>query len=117
MMAHAPAIYAAYFSGLTGASLGLFFIGDGVVAGADVGGIAYDGNYSVNASGDLVGTLAFVVPAGSPLITGFTAEPNSPVKIEMPLSLPACFYDGRVVRISTPTGPVNARFERIRDIR
>jgi hypothetical protein len=111
----ARALYAAYLSGAAGKSLALFYIGDGVIAGVDVGGVVYDGHATYETDGSLQGAVSFTAPAGTPLITGISG-PTSPTVVSIPLSLPEGFADGRVTRIETPMGPLNARFEKIRDL-
>lgn len=111
----ARALYAAYLSGASGNSLALFYIGDGVIAGVDVGGITYDGHVTYEADGALQGSVSFTAPAGTPLITGISG-PTIPASVSIPISLPAGFADGRITRIETPLGPLNARFEKIRDL-
>ncbi len=109
------AIYAAYFTSFAGQSMGLFYIGDGVLAGIDVGTMKYDGTYKAAADGSLEGVVEYVIPAGVSLITG--APPAAaPTKMALKLVLPAGFDDGRVVTIETPAGPVNARFEKIKEL-
>jgi hypothetical protein len=108
-------IYAAYFTGATGQSMGMFFIGDGVLVGADVRGLKFDGTLS-ESSGSLEGVVKFTVPAGAHLITGLNAA-DAPQEISTNIKLPPNFDDGEtVVRIDTPGGPINARFERLREI-
>jgi hypothetical protein len=109
------AIYVAYLTGVAGQSIGLFYIGDGVLAGVDVGTMQYDGVYTVTDDGSLEGVLEYVVPAGVSLITGAPAG-VAPARISLKLKLPASFADGRVVTVETPLGPVNAKFEKIKDI-
>jgi hypothetical protein len=111
----AKALYAAYLAGISGQSIALFYIGDGVIAGIDVGLMQYDGNYSLTSDGGLDGTLEYVLPAGVGLITG--APPTAvSTRVPMKLKLPANFADGQTLTIDTPTGPVNARFERIKEL-
>lgn len=109
------AIYAAYFTSFAGQSLGLFYIGDGLLVGVDVGTMQYDGNYKIMPDGSLEGMVEYVVPPGVSLITG--APPSAtPTRLQLKLTLPAGFDDGRVVTIQTPAGPVNAKFEKIREL-
>lgn len=111
----AKALYAAYLTGIAGQSLGLFYIGDGVIAGIDVGSMQYDGNYAANADGSLEGTLDYVIPSNTPLITGAPSG-AAPTRIRLNLKLPANFDNGQIVTVETPLGPVNARFEKVKDI-
>ena len=111
----ARAIYAAYFTSFAGQSIGLFYIGDGVLAGIDVGTMKYDGTYKVLADGSMEGVVEYEVPAGVSLITG--APPSaSATKFDLKLVLPAGFDDGRTITIQTPAGPVNARFEKVKEL-
>jgi hypothetical protein len=41
----AKALYVAYFTGVAGQSIGLFYIGDGMLVGVDVATMQYDGSY------------------------------------------------------------------------
>lgn len=108
-------LFVAYFTGATGNSLGLFLMKDGVIAGADVGGMKYDGQLSKTADGGWEGTVEIQVPAGGRLINGLTA--SSDEKLLVSLNLPNQFHRGdSIVRIETPGGPINARFELIREM-
>lgn len=109
------AIYAAYFTSFAGQSMGLFYIGDGVVAGIDISTMKYDGTYKAAADGSLEGAVEYIIPPGVSLITG--APPaTAPTKMTLKLVLPAGFDDGRVVTIETPAGPINARFEKVKEL-
>jgi hypothetical protein len=110
------AIYVAYLTGIAGNSLGLFFIGDGAIAGVDVGGMKYDGNYSIDpSSGNLEGEIRFSVPASVPLITGVSGGPES-LEMISPITLPGNFAEGEVVAIRTIVGNINARFEKLKEL-
>ncbi|TYO65763.1 hypothetical protein FXV83_15215 [Bradyrhizobium hipponense] len=111
----AKALYVAYFTGVAGQSIGLFYIGDGMLVGVDVATMQYDGSYQANRDGSLEGVVEYVLPAGAPLITGAPAG-VAPTRVSVELKLPADFADGRVITIETPLGPVNAKFEKVKDI-
>jgi hypothetical protein len=111
----AKALYVAYFTGVAGQSIGLFYIGDGVIAGIDVGGMQYDGRYSIGADGSLDGTVNYVLPTGIASITGAPAG-AMPMQVATKLTLPPDFAGGRTITIETPTGPVNARFEKMKEL-
>jgi hypothetical protein len=111
----AKALYVAYLTGVAGQSLGLFYIGDGVLAGIDVGTMQYDGAYTTKPDGSLEGAVEYVLPAGVSMITGAPAA-VAPTRVSTKLTLPAGFDDGRVITIETPLGPVNAKFEKLKDI-
>ncbi|MCH4561280.1 hypothetical protein ACVILI_001883 [Mesorhizobium sp. USDA 4775] len=106
--------YTAYFSGVSGTSIGMFVFKDGVVVGADAGGGRYDGEYTMTADGSHVeAKLRFTLPVGNLSITGIAAEAE-PLSIEVPLQLPIEFNRNDVHRIETPLGPINAKFDKIR---
>ena len=111
----AKALYAGYFTGVAGQSIGLFYIGDGLLIGVDVATMQYDGAYTTKPDGSLEGAVQYVLPAGVSLITGAPAG-VAPTRITTNLTLPADFADGRVITIETPLGPVNAKFEKLKDI-
>jgi hypothetical protein len=111
----AKALYVAYLTGVAGQSIGLFYIGDGILAGVDVGTMQYDGTYTTNSDGSMEGAITYVIPANTALITGAPAG-AAPTRITVKLNFPAHFDDGRVLKIDTPMGPVNAKFEKVKDI-
>ncbi|MFC5066586.1 hypothetical protein [Flaviflagellibacter deserti] len=107
--------YSAFFTGLAGNSVGMFVFKSGVILGTDIGGMHYDGSYQVDeAAGNITGRIVYVIPAGTSLITG-VSNTNQPLRVEFPLELPLHFADGRVVTIQTPSGTINARFQKLRD--
>ena len=111
----AKALYVAYLTGVAGQSIGLFYIGGGILAGVDVATMQYDGAYETKPDGSIEGIVEYVLPAGVSLITGAPAG-VAPTRVAVKLTLPADFADGRVITIETPLGPVNAKFEKIKDI-
>jgi hypothetical protein len=111
----AKQLYVAYFTGAAGSSLAMFLIGDGVIAGADAGGMKYDGIMEYSQDGSIEGVVQFIAPAGTRLITGMLA--NTDQTLNAQVRLPLEFDDGRkITQIDTPAGPINARFERLREI-
>ncbi len=111
----AKALYVAYFTGVAGQSIGLFYIGDGLLIGIDVATMQYEGAYTTKPDGSIEGAVEYVLPAGASLITGAPAG-VAPTRITTALNFPADFADGRVITIETPLGPVNAKFEKLKDI-
>ena len=75
----------------------------------------YNGSYKTKRDGTLEGVVEYVLPAGASLITGAPAG-VAPTRVSTKLTLPADFADGRVITIDTPLGPVNAKFEKLKDI-
>ena len=106
-------IYSVYLTGSSGVSLGLFYFKEGIIAGADIAGMLYDGTFEITPDGYVVGNVKYVVPLGHSMITGFTAS-NEPIELTSPLKLPIDFTGDHVHRIETPSGPVNAKFKKVR---
>ena len=109
-------IYAAYVTGKAGNSIILFVIINGTNTGVDVGGMKYDG--SIKEKDDKTGytcSLVYVVPAGVGLITG-GAPLTSSTPVPLTFDLPLRFMEPIITRIETPLGPVNARFEKLKDL-
>lgn len=110
------ALYRVYFTASMGNSIGIFFLGNGIIEGVDVGGLGYQGKYEqAQKDAPLIGVVNFVVPPNTSLITGFTTGSTSN-SMPIHISLPSNFANGEVIRIETPTGPINARFELVRDL-
>jgi hypothetical protein len=83
--------------------------------GADVSGGLYDGKYVPNADKRHVdATLKLTMPAGVALVTGAPASQQTSTQ-EFPLSLPADL-DEKTIQVQTPTGPVNFKFKKIREL-
>lgn len=107
--------YVGYFTGATGSSIGMFIFADGKVVGADAGGGKYDGSYElIKNETEMEGTIKFVLPVGNHSITGVLAE-IEPIHIEVPIRLPTKINIQDIHKIETPMGPINAKFEKIRD--
>src|SRR5947209_4580076 len=103
------ALYIVYMTASTGSSIGLFYIGDGVIVGVDMIGVKYEGRYSHDPqTDDLHGSIDFVMPPLTHLITGQAAG-LKPQQMTYPITLPANFADKDFVRIDTPSGPLNAK--------
>jgi hypothetical protein len=107
-------IYAAYFTGAVGSSIGIFLFKEGIIAGADAGGGKYDGYFNQTEDDQHIeGIVQFMLPIGNQPITGAIAEAE-PISIEVSLKLPTEINRNDVHRIETPLGPINAKFEKIR---
>jgi len=94
----------------------MLVISKGTLVGADITGMKYDGTIARKSDDSgFVCSVVYIIPPGIPLITG-APPPAQPQRIPLQFELPMNFADKRVVLIETPLGPVNARFEKIRDI-
>jgi hypothetical protein len=109
-----PALYIAYFTGSGGSSVALYYIGDGKILGVDVGAMKYDGTYRIEADGSLEVTISYLIPKSALLVTGQSNSQEQ--RISSQYKLPAEFWNGQIVRIETPLGALNARFEKLKDI-
>ena len=106
--------YLVYATGRAGHSTLVVVMHNGVLVGADVGGLKYNGTIKEDGAGYAC-SVVYVVPPGAVLITGAPA-PTAPLRVPVSFNLPKSFADGRVIGIETPMGPINAKFEKIRDL-
>jgi hypothetical protein len=113
MDAKIEGIYAAYMTARAGTTILLFVIKDSKLTGVDMGGMKYDGELSATKTGFHC-SVVYVIPPGVPLITG-SPPATSPQRIPLEFDLPTNFASGQTIKIDTPLGPLNARFEKLRD--
>jgi hypothetical protein len=109
------ALYAMYYTGISGSGLGIAAFVNGVVSGADATGGIYDGTYSVDEGGAVSGKIRMSIPAGVNLVTGGGNSPN-PYSIEFPFQLSPNLGDGEPVMVHLPLGPVNISFRKLRSL-
>jgi hypothetical protein len=108
--------YSAYLSAKMGASMALLVFDRGNVAGVDAFGTSYDGTYSQSDWGGSVdANIRIFVPPNGSLLQGPAVGPNG-LSYDLPVRLPPDFLDRDFLRIETPYGPVNARFQKLRGI-
>lgn len=105
--------YAAYMAARAGTSILLFAIKDSKLIGVDVGGLKYDGEVTEIETGFHC-SIVYIIPPGVSLITG-SPPATSPQRIPLDFDLPKDFANGQTINIVTPLGPLNARFEKLRD--
>jgi hypothetical protein len=105
------------FTGSAGSGLGILVLRDGVVVGADIGGVSYDGTYTEDvATKDVIFNVTMSAPAGvTPVQTG--------VPLAAPASIPLAgaikqddLRDNRPTLVNGPLGAVNVIFTKIRDL-
>src|SRR5262245_40246722 len=112
----AKALYSVHVMGAAGRNIILLYIGDGCIAGIDVGSGKSRGTTEALPNGGLRAALDLTVTPGTPLITG-TVAPAGMSTIALKFELPPDFdRASRVIAISTPIGHVNARFEKLIDL-
>jgi len=107
-MSEVDGIYTAYLTGVAGQGRAMFVFKDGKIAGADLAGLTFSGEYKIS-KGKLVGEVVYKMPAGSTSITGASFEHLSE-NIVVPLELPEDIDPNETYRIDTPIGPLNAKF-------
>jgi hypothetical protein len=107
--------FAAYMAGRAGTTIILFAVKDGRLIGVDMGGMKYDGQIQTKADGaGFSCRISYTILPGIALITGAGPMAN-PTEITLTFDLPLNFADGVIVGIETPTGPLNAKFTKLRD--
>lgn len=107
-------IYTVYMTGTAGQTMAMFVFRDGVIAGADLIGLSFDGEYEVNEN-TAVGSVHYRMPANSISITGAQFDQPSET-ISVPISLPTKLDAEATYRIETPIGPVNAKFIKTKEL-
>ncbi|MAN61812.1 MAG: hypothetical protein CMI60_07675 [Parvibaculum sp.] len=106
--------YRASFAGHVDFGEALLVLVDDLVAGADSGGVSYDGFYRLgNGSIDLMLTLT--VPQGTSLVQGVTARDRQlSFKVDMTVPLKE-WASGVTHRVETAYGPVNVIIKKLRN--
>ena len=108
------AVTKSIYTGAAGSGFGMFLIGDGIIVGADVGGMKYDGTLAALPDGSLEGAVKYTVSSNVSLVTGVVV--NETQEISAVVRFPANFATGAIFQIDSPSGPLNVRLEYIRDI-
>lgn len=108
--------YTIAFTGAKGSGLGNLVLMRGAIAGADVAGSTYDGTYQHNS---LTKTISITVtmnapPGVAPVQTGVPL--TTPMSLKIDTNVPEDFANGRPILITTPLGPVNVAFRKVRDL-
>ncbi len=110
------AIYATYLTGKAGTTEALLVFQNGIIAGTDQGYSQYDGEYCLAPDHqNIVGSIKISIPAGVPTITGVLSA-ERPFAFDVPFEFPVELDPDTFYRIETPTGPVNAKFKKLRTL-
>jgi hypothetical protein len=108
-------IYSITFRGAADWGMGLLVFMNGVIAGFDVGGAQYDGNYTESAKG-ITADMILTVPPGVMLVQGTPPQPREyKVPFQAQVSKDA-IEKSLPVLVSLPVGAVNIIFKRLRSL-
>jgi hypothetical protein len=107
-------IYLGYMTGMYGNGLALILIREGVIVGADAGGMMLDGSYSSAGHGYHV-KVAISIPPGCVTIHGIPSGEKG-LRYEVEANVPSNLESVPFLTFPTPFGPVNCRFKKIRDV-
>ena len=108
-------IYLMTYRGAADWGSGMLLLQNGMVTGADVAGIQYDGSY-VETSDSIEVNLVLTVPPGASLVQGVPAQPFTykiPIKSVLPKS---AITKLEPILMELPPGPVNVIFKKLRDL-
>jgi hypothetical protein len=106
--------YAVKMSGDEGQGYALIVFKDGTVTGVDPLGVRFDGGYGASTEdGFYEVDIKVTVPPNGMVIQGVSTG-QAGLVYNVSMSLPADFAKRDYLRVETPLGAVNAKFERLR---
>ena len=82
------------------------------MAGIDIAGGVYNGQYQITPDGVVTGHADLSFPQGGMLVTGAVMAAGGP-PMRIPFSVHSDNSTGQVLKILTPTGPVNLRLTKL----
>lgn len=100
--------YKMEYTGNQGQGAGALAFVDNKVAGLDVGGGVYKGEFHTMQDGTVSGYVDLSFPQGGSLVTGATMAPGGP-PMRIPFAIQEQKAENSILRIDTPTGPINLR--------
>lgn len=106
-------VYLAYFSAELGNSMGIFLVQENSITGGDIGGGIYDGRFEIKGH-KAAGTVLFSTKGGGKTITGAVTDLPASYETNFEFQLP--LEDQAFHSFDTIAGPVNVRFEKIKDL-
>ncbi len=104
-------LYRMDYVGASSTGYGAIAFVDGKVAGIDVGGVVYAGNYSEVQTGVISGQVEASFPEGGTLVTGQIAPRGSAIIV--PFRVSNSEIEGRAIQLQTPTGPVAVKLTKV----
>jgi hypothetical protein len=105
-------IYAVYLTGSALQGYAMLTFANGVIVGADSGGVKYDGTYADTATGYAV-KIKLTVPPHTGLVQGVTTGAQADVS-DLDFELPLNFLTQPFIRVNPKYGPVNAKIVKLR---
>jgi hypothetical protein len=108
--------YSVVYSGSGGMGFGMLVLSRGIVVGANIHSVTFDGRYQVNeATNALEARITTSAPAGVPLPQGIPAQRKA-YSFTAEVTLPVDIGKEKPVNITTPFGTITALFKRIRNL-
>ncbi|WP_112358660.1 hypothetical protein [Agrobacterium cavarae] len=104
--------YKMEYTGNAGQGVGSLAFVNGYIAGVDVAGGVYEGQYQTLPDGVVTGYADLSFPKGGMLVTGVVVAASAP-PMRISFSIEEDGAVGQVIRIQTPTGPVNLRLTKL----
>lgn len=105
------------FTGSAGSGFGMVIFRDGLVAGADISGATYDGEYAANpATGQISIRVRATLPAGTtPVQTGVSLAASVTTELESIASIDD-LVNQKIILFRSLLGPVNVACLKVRGL-
>lgn len=107
--------YAAYMTASEGQGFVMLIFANGAIVGVDLGGVLFDGSYSVGEDERLTGNVTVQVPPGLMVIQGASAGPSG-LTYTVPVAFGVDSLSLEYIRLETPLGPVNLKLQKLRGL-
>lgn len=108
--------YKMEFTGQAGQGAGAIAFVDGKVAGADIGGGFYKGEFQVTPGGMVTGYADLSFPDGGVLATSGQTVPAGGPSMRIPFSIEEAQVGSAILRVETPSGPANLRLTLVSEL-
>jgi len=94
----------------------LFVFKGSNIVGVDAGGVKFDGSYAQDDTTKAYrGNITVDAPPNIDLVQGVNTGANG-LRYEVPFTMPETFLSAPFIKVDTPFGPVNIKFEKLRDL-
>jgi hypothetical protein len=109
-------IYGVFTTGTDGQGSFVIVLFDGIMCGADLEGVRYDGNYRMSEGlASIKINFTVSIPPNCFTIQGVRTGASG-LEYNVATQIPMNFYEIPFVSIETPIGPVNVKFRRLREL-